>query len=230
MYAKSLETKLERIALVIVLDSPRNNWKHSPRTQIQPLSQYRRELLVFPTHNLVGNNFELLDHEVAYLSPLLAFNLGLHLSCFKTLIRHGEDTLASFFKAEIDDSIQEKSTEIPCINVELRPALQPPRYASHLRVSYVKIPECGTLESLQGRSSVEAEERQEMIDLALQNYFEIDRYMTKGDVFSIQIKWCCSSPICISCSQNSLSGNIIYFKVSLYSCVGDNITFFTCRI
>ncbi|KAK4780599.1 hypothetical protein SAY87_016705 [Trapa incisa] len=212
VYAKSLEMDVERIAQVIVLDPPRNNWKCPSRKPL-PLSQRRQELFVFPTHTIVRNDSELLDHEVAYLSPLLAFNLSLHLSCFKTLVRLGEDALASFFKAEVDNSIWEKNGEVPCINVELRPVLHLPGYASHLRVSYVKIPECGTLESLKGRSLVEAEERQEIIDLALQNYFQTDRYMTKDDVFSIQIKWSCSSPFCIPCCQNSLRGETIYFKV-----------------
>ncbi|OWM78020.1 hypothetical protein CDL15_Pgr018589 [Punica granatum] len=213
VYAKSVETNVERIVQVVVLDPPSNSREHLPKTQCVPLSQCCRELLVFPAHNLVQNESELLDHEVAYLSPPLAFNLGLHLSCFKTLLRHGEDTLASFFKAEIDDSIWEKISEIPGIDVELRPFLQTPRYASHLRASFVKIPECGTLESLRGKSTVEAEERQEIIDLALQHYFELDRYMARGDVFSVHIKWSCSSPVCIPCNRKSLIGDTIYFKV-----------------
>lgn len=35
-----------------------------------------------------------------------------------------------------------------------------PGYASHLRVSFVKIPECGTILSLRVDSSFEGEERQ----------------------------------------------------------------------
>ena len=90
-----------------------------------------------------------------------------------------------------------------------------PRYASHLRVSFVKIPECGSIESLKGASIVEAEDRQEMIDSALQNYFEVDRYLVKGDIFSIRIDWSCKSLICISCSRSSRSktGGNIYFRV-----------------
>jgi len=55
-----------------------------------------------------------------------------------------------------------------------------------------------------------------MIDLALQNYFEADRYLSRGDIFSICLNWKCNSIVCIPCNQNSQnrSDNIIYFKVS----------------
>ncbi|XP_065855883.1 peroxisomal ATPase PEX6-like isoform X2 [Euphorbia lathyris] len=101
--------------------------------------------------------------------------------------------------------------------------LDPP--TNHGRTSTVKdpislaphtmIPECGALESLRGTSSVEAEDRQELIDLALHKYFEVDRYLSQGDVFSICIDWTCNSAMCIPCNQISKnrSDNIIYFKV-----------------
>ncbi|XP_021740626.1 peroxisome biogenesis protein 6-like isoform X2 [Chenopodium quinoa] len=77
------------------------------------------------------------------------------------------------------------------------------------------VPECGTIESLRGKSPIEAVDRQEMIDLALQEYFNIDRYLAKDDVFSIQIDWSCNSILCVSCSlkKKNDGGDIIYFKV-----------------
>ncbi|KAJ6343626.1 hypothetical protein OIU76_005383 [Salix suchowensis] len=159
----------------------------------------------------------LLDREIAYLSPLLAFNLGLHVSCLKSLVRRGDESLASLFEVDGETCDEDVSAnrEDSVISVGLEPLARLPRYASHLRVSFVKIPECGTLESLKGFSSIEAEERQEMIDLALQKYFEVDRCLARGDIFSVRINWNCNSTVCIPCGQRSLdrSHNIIYFKV-----------------
>ncbi|TQD84626.1 hypothetical protein C1H46_029828 [Malus baccata] len=74
--------------------------------------------------------------------------------------------------------------------------------------------ECGTLDSIKGNSSIEYEDRQEMIDLALHNYFGVDRYLARGDIFSICINWSCKSSMCIPCKQRSQDGSDdIYFKV-----------------
>ena len=156
-----------------------------------------------------------LDQEVAYVSPLLAFNLRLHVSCFKSLVHQGTETLASLFEVKVDEDTNGKGKKASIISLRLEPCVELPRYASHLRISFVKIPECGTLESLKGSSSIEAEDRQEMIDLALQNYFEKDRYLTRGDLFFIYINWTCKSSLCIPCGQKMQNDNndIIYFKV-----------------
>jgi len=71
-----------------------------------------------------------------------------------------------------------KSIEDSVINIELKPLAQPPKFASLLRVAFVKIPECGILNSIKPISEVEYKERQDMIDLALQKYFEVDRYLS----------------------------------------------------
>ncbi|KAM1604563.1 hypothetical protein ACFX15_030652 [Malus domestica] len=53
-----------------------------------------------------------------------------------------------------------------------------------------------------------------MIDLALHNYFGVDRYLARGDIFSICINWSCKSSMCIPCKQGSQAGSDnIYFKV-----------------
>ncbi|KAF8015059.1 hypothetical protein BT93_H0757 [Corymbia citriodora subsp. variegata] len=211
VHIRNLDTNHVRVAQVVVLDPP-STLEHSHQVKL-PFSQSEKELLIFPSCSIPPTKPALPDREVAYLSPLLAFNLGLHLSCFRTLVHHGEDTLTSFFRAKVDNGMSEQGGDIPVIDLELKPLGQSPNYASHLRVSFVKIPECGTIESLKGSSSVEAEDRQEMIDLALQNYFEIDRHLVIGDVFSIKIKWSCNSVLCICCSQKLPNDDVIYFKV-----------------
>ncbi|XP_041004972.1 peroxisome biogenesis protein 6 isoform X2 [Juglans microcarpa x Juglans regia] len=206
---KNIETNVQKIAQAVVLDPP--------GMQVSPgfrLSTYRT-MLVFPSVTFSQNGCLPLDDEVAYLSPLLAFNLDLHISCLKSLIYGGQETLASYFQAKVDEDLSREAIECSVISVGLKPVDQFPRYASHLRASFVKIPECGILESLKGSSSIEAEDRQDMIDLALQNYFEVDRYLARGDVFRIYINWKCNSITCIPCNQKSQNSgdNFIYFKV-----------------
>jgi peroxin-6 len=81
----------------------------------------------------------------------------------------------------------------------------------------VKIPECGVLDSIKPTSDVESKERQDMIDLALQKYFEVDRYLSSKDIFGIDIRWNCNSTICIPCNHKTQkkSDNFICFKVCL---------------
>ncbi|KHN28219.1 Peroxisome biogenesis protein 6 [Glycine soja] len=121
-------------------------------------------MLVFPSCDFPSNG-SVLDDQVAYISPLLAFNLNLHVTCLKSIFHHGQDALVSYFKRGDEDAA--KGTVDSVINVELEPLAQPPKFATLLRVSFVKMPECGILESIRASSPVESQERQDMIDLAL---------------------------------------------------------------
>lgn len=176
-------------------------------------------MLVFPSYNFSQSRCVPFAPEVSYLSSLLAFNLNLHVSCLKSLVHQGKENLASLFEAKVDDETNENGSKDSIINLGVESWSQSPRFASHLRASFVKIPECGTLESLKGSSSIEAEDRQEMIDLALNDYFSVDRYLVRGDLFSICINWNCKSAMCIPCSQriHNTGDTIIYFKVILCS-------------
>ncbi|XWS76513.1 hypothetical protein CRYUN_Cryun01aG0182900 [Craigia yunnanensis] len=183
----------------------------------EPVSNPPHIMLVFPSYSFPQNDSVLLDCDVAYVSPLLAFNLNLHISCLRSLAHKGKETLASLFEGNADDKACRGDTDASVISLWLEPPGRLPKYASHLRVSFVKIPECSSLESLRGISSIEVEDRQEMIDSALHKYFEVDRYLARGDVFSIFLNWNCNSVICIPCSSRmqNRSDNIIYFKTAL---------------
>ncbi|XP_044503231.1 peroxisome biogenesis protein 6 isoform X2 [Mangifera indica] len=204
---KNVEANIQRIAQIVVLDPPNTLEKTS--AEKLSVKNPSRVMLSFPSFHFPLNDTMSLDQEIAYLSPLLAFNLGLHISCLKSIVHQGKETLASLFKAKVEN----ETCSLLSLGLETLGKL--PRYASHLRVSFVKIPECGTLESLKGNSPVEAEDRQEIIDMALHKYFEVDRYLARGDVFSIGINWNCNSITCIPCSQRlqNKSHSIIYFKV-----------------
>ncbi|XP_015969025.1 peroxisome biogenesis protein 6 [Arachis duranensis] len=216
---KNAEMGVQRVAVAIALDPPGTTTTLEPDSDLNlssSSSHPARVMLVFPSCDFPASGAVLFDHEVAYLSPLLAFNLNLHMSCLKSILQHGEDTLASYFKPQFCNEDAAKSSEDYVINVELAPFAQALRFASHLRVSFVKMPECGILESIRESSPIESKERQDMIDLALQKYFEVDRYLSRGDVFGININWKCNSTICIPCNQKSdkkNDSNLIYFKV-----------------
>lgn len=214
MLVKNVEMNVQRIAQAFALDPP-DTHECTSDTKLSSL-QSSSTMLVFPSFAFPHSN-TLLDREVAYISPLLAFNLNLHITCLESILHQGKEVLESYFKPEMDDKATAKSTEASVINIELVPFDKAPRYASHLRVSFVKIPESGILESFRGSSPIEFEERQDIIDLALQKYFEVDRYLTRGDVFGININWNCNSILCIPCNRKSRkkNGNLIYFKVNI---------------
>lgn len=202
--------------MAVALDPPGTTANTDSQSSSPSSSSPPRIMLLFPSCHFPFNG-SVSDDQIAYVSPLLAFNLNLHVACLKSILRHGQEALASYFGPP-DKRGNEDTAKInvdSVINVELEPLAMPPKFASLLRVSFVKIPECGILESIRASSPFEAEERQDMIDLSLQKYFEVDRYLSKGDVFGINISWNCNSPICVPCNQRSLNqnDNLICFKV-----------------
>nr|XP_043622700.1 peroxisome biogenesis protein 6 isoform X2 [Erigeron canadensis] len=205
---KNVDFSIQRVSQVVALDPP--NVHDVASSDNEPCSyDFMNAMVVFPSYTYPLVHHVPLATQVAYVSPLLAFNLGLHTSCLRLLLPHGEEKLASLFEANGDAS------EGLSVNLDIEPLTKLPRYASHLRVSYVKIPECGTIGSLTGSSSIEAEDRQTKVDLALNEYFSIDRYLARGDLFSICINWNCKSAMCIACNQKKKNSSYtnLYFKV-----------------
>jgi len=203
--------------VAVALDTPGTTANtDSPSSSSLFSSSSSRIMILFPSCHFPFNG-SVLDDQIAYVSPLLAFNLNLHVACLKSILYHGQEALASYFgpRDKRGDEDAAKGTVDSVINVELEPLALPPKFASLLRVSFVKIPKCGILESIRASSPFESELRQDMIDLSLQKYFEVDRYLSKGDVFGISISWNCNSTICVPCNQRSLdqNDNLICFKV-----------------
>ncbi|KAK9102980.1 hypothetical protein Sjap_020234 [Stephania japonica] len=228
----NVAAKLRRIGRVVVLDRPDLGSGKLSSEMNMCSSNSGCSMVIFPSLTFPTNQYPPLD-DTAHLSPLLAFNLGLHISSLKSLLREGEETLMSLFEVKKDGADKKGSSSIEAaVSLELSPWPYLPRFASHLRVAFVKMPECGTIDSLKGSSSIEAEDRQEMIDLALQNYFKVDRYLARGDLFYIQINWKCKSPICIPCSQHvheTLADTIIYFKVMAMEPLDEPVLCVNCR-
>lgn len=219
MIVKNVDSEIQRVSQVVAIDPPN---VHDVTSSNSESASYDSSsaMVVFPSISFpVIHHHVALATEVAYVSPILAFNLGLHTSCLRLLLHHGEEKLTSLFEVKRENEIDGQTNEGFCVNLDIEPLTKLPRYASHLRVSFVKIPECGTIGSLIGSSSIEAQDRQENIDLALNEYFTIDRYLARGDLFSICINWNCKSAMCIACSQKkkNSSDTSLYFKVFLFA-------------
>ncbi|XP_064969294.1 peroxisomal ATPase PEX6-like isoform X1 [Musa acuminata AAA Group] len=212
---KNSETNVGRIAKAKVLQHPLAGEKYRGCTQqATSVSSSQRVMKLLPSFTYPSEAYCPSDQEVAYVTPLLAFNLGLHISCLKVLVRSGQESLTSLF--EVEEHREEKETNYHPLFIDLIAWPDLPKYATHLRISFVKIPECGLLGSLRGKSATEEGDRQDMIDLALNEYFKVDKFLARGDVFYIRVDWNCSSEMCVFCNQKSpkgLSSNIVYFKV-----------------
>lgn len=210
---KNVDTQVGRLAKILALDRPgldaiRRKYSSSENTS----SSMQNIMRVLPSFKYTANGNLPFDLEVAYITPLLAFNLGLHVSSLKVLCED-QESLKSLFEVGETATVEGKRTAN--VNVDLVSWTKVPRYASHLRISFIKMPECGMLESLKGNSKIEADDRQNMIDSALNDYFKLDRYVSRGDVLCVHIDWSCNSEMCTVCIKNSadLSNNLIYFKV-----------------
>ncbi|GFQ07914.1 peroxisome biogenesis protein 6, partial [Phtheirospermum japonicum] len=212
---KNVDANVSRIGQAVVLDPP--NRTEKPLDHESLCSYAPRTMLVFPSYPYPQDQSATLDPQAAYLSPILAFNLNLHLSCLKSIVQKGKETLSYLFEAKENDEINGKENEPSSLSIELQSWADLPKYASHLRATFVKIPDCGTLERLRTSSSDEAKDRQELIDLALNDYFSVDRYLARGDLFSICINWNCKSEMCVHCNQKMINDgcdDTIYFKVA----------------
>ncbi|KAL1832909.1 hypothetical protein ACET3Z_002560 [Daucus carota] len=220
---KNLGTNIQRIGQAVVLDPPMTSEsqmddKLNSSADVLSQTDSSHVMLVFPSYYFSQWCSVPLAAEVSYLSSLLAFNLNLHLSCLNSLVQQGKEHLASLFQNNVNDETNKKGTlegTESTIKLSVESWSGSPKFASHLRASFVKLPESGTLEALRSSSSVEAEDRQRMIDLALNEYFSVDRYLARGDLFSICINWNCNSTMCIPCDRknHNTSDNVIYFKV-----------------
>ncbi|XP_051118596.1 peroxisome biogenesis protein 6 [Andrographis paniculata] len=210
---QNIDASVSRIGQAVVLDPPNSDGNVLQCRSVSSASP--KTMLVFPSYTYSKSQSTALDHQVAYLSPILMFNLSLHTSCLKSIVQQGKDTLSSLFGVQENGKTNGEENELSSVTISLQPWAGIPVYASHLRASFVKIPECGTLGRLKTRSFEEAQDRQDLIDLALNDYFSVDRFLSRGDLFSVRINWNCKSELCIPCNQKMQNGgdNTIYFKV-----------------
>ncbi|KAF7018391.1 hypothetical protein CFC21_031691 [Triticum aestivum] len=91
---KNTDNNVGRIVKAVVLDRPsleESKREHPDSDPVASTSSSDRVMGFLPTRSFPANGFAPLDEDVAYVSPLLAFNLGVHVSCLKLLIQKGEE-------------------------------------------------------------------------------------------------------------------------------------------
>eukprot|EP00252_Welwitschia_mirabilis_P011139 TRINITY_DN2503_c0_g1_i1.p1 TRINITY_DN2503_c0_g1~~TRINITY_DN2503_c0_g1_i1.p1 ORF type:complete len:970 (+),score=216.58 TRINITY_DN2503_c0_g1_i1:125-3034(+) len=242
---RDVNSNVQRLARVLILDPPDKSRIVTSSDSNQSSAYSENQLPNFRNMSSRISEFCLpkdgtpdIDPQMAYLSPLLAFNLGLHFSFLRLFFVQGKEpplgfqengcqkgSLGSAVEVEIVPAcFMDNPTRSICQNkvppnVKSKNGIsQPfmPRHASHLRISFVKVPTDGILGGIKRTSPIELNERQEMIDSALQSYFKVDRILARGDIFYIRIGWNCKSELCIRCSERTssdISHDVIYFKV-----------------
>ncbi|TYH05482.1 hypothetical protein ES288_A08G086500v1 [Gossypium darwinii] len=140
---RNLEAKIQRVAQIVVLDSPNTHVHMSLRKE--SLSDPPHVMLVFPSYSYPSTGSVSLDSDVAYVSPLLAFNLNLHISCLRSLVYKGTETLASLFEANVDDKACRGDTDI---SLWLEPLGGPPNVFLNWNCnSAICIPCCSRLQN-----------------------------------------------------------------------------------
>uniref|UniRef100_A0ACD5V3N7 Uncharacterized protein n=1 Tax=Avena sativa TaxID=4498 RepID=A0ACD5V3N7_AVESA len=213
---RNTDNNVGRIVKAVVLDRPSLDESQKEHPDPAPSTSSSDHVMGFlPTRSFPANGFAPLDEDVAYVSPLLAFNLGVHVSCLKLLIQKGEEPFKFCSKVH-GDGAASSGTGIS-LHLELLPFPQVPRHALHLRVSVVRIPDCGVLASLKINSANGGSDYQDMIDQGLNEYFKFDRFLAGGDVFCIHNDWNCGMISCLACNKENVGLNpssMVYFKVT----------------
>ncbi|RLM66606.1 peroxisome biogenesis protein 6 [Panicum miliaceum] len=214
---KNADNNVGRIVKAILLDHPSLDVSGTEQTDLVPsASCHGHAMGILPFCPFTATGFASVDEDIAYASPLLAFNLGLHVSCLKLLIQRGGEPFKFCSESEELHAASSAGSDLS-LHLDLLPCPQVPIYASHLRVSVVRIPECGVLASLKINSSIGGSDYQDMVDQALNEYFKFDRFLARGDVFCIRNNWNCGMSSCLACNRqddNLHLRNMIYFKVT----------------
>lgn len=211
---KNTDNNVGRIVKAVLLDHPSLGKSQANNSEDVVSASPDHAMGFLPCRSFPATGSASMDDDVAFVSPLLAFNLGLHVSCLKLLIQRGEH-FKFCSQAEKPDATASAGRDLS-LHLDLLPCPQVPKYALHLRVSVVRIPDCGVLASLKINSSFGGSDYQDMVDQALNEHFKFDRFLARGDVFCIQNVWNCGVSTCLACNKqdNKLHRNMIYFKVT----------------
>ncbi|KAG2568805.1 hypothetical protein PVAP13_7NG400000 [Panicum virgatum] len=214
---KNADNNVGRIVKAILFDHPSLDESGTEQTDhVASASPHGHAMGILPFRSFPATSFASVDEDIAYVSPLLAFNLGLHVSSLKLLIQRGREPFKFCSRSDELHSCSSAGSDLS-LHLALLPCPQVPKYASHLRVSVVRIPECGVLASLKINSSFGGSDYQDMVDQALNEYFKFDRFLARGDVFCIRNSWNCGMSSCLACNRqddNLHFRNMIYFKVT----------------
>ncbi|KAI5079525.1 hypothetical protein GOP47_0005004 [Adiantum capillus-veneris] len=208
-------TEVGRPAKIVALDPPHMAIEDCQGHEDAAYEDTENWLCFLPTVTLPSIKFSTLRGDVAYLSTMLAFNLGLHitwlhqwLSCHcsdKSQKLCLEASLLADSKVDVYPLWKLVPPRSNCFlesvaeeNVPIKEA--PLKHAFHVRVGHVKVP-----------ASEFTEFHTEDLQDVLQNYFKRSRVLARGDLFSVRVL--VNGKKDQRLFNNTSEERIVYFKV-----------------
>ena len=205
---RNLLTNVGRPARLIVLDPP--EIQSSAKTELdisRPVDLHTaiEKLTYFPSFT-ISVKTETANPLVAYLSPPLALNIGLHVAWLDMLIRKGysDGNDAEMFSPDSGDQFLRNTPTLEVYPLQVSIGGNVPKslphnaiqrishgvmqYAAHVRIAHIRTPAlAANLSKQKDYRAASMKDRQARIDTALANYFEGDRLLAEGDVLSIRV-------------------------------------------
>ncbi|XP_024401035.1 peroxisomal ATPase PEX6 isoform X2 [Physcomitrium patens] len=204
---RNLITNVARPARVIVLDPP--EMQSASKSDLDNgsvnLHKASEKSTFFPSFT-VSEKIETVNHQVAYLSYPLAFNIGLHVAWLDMLIRKGssDDKDVESTHPYSGDYLLGNSSTLELYPFHVYIGGKVPKslahqavhkvsngvfhYAAHMRIAHIRTPaSAANFSKEKDYLAALKKDRQERIDTALTNYFEVDRLVAIGDILSIRI-------------------------------------------
>lgn len=220
-------TRVGRPARVVVLDPPHRLKDCEDNGDIA--CKYKGNKLCFlPEVALRSIKASTLRGDVAYMSSMLAFNLGFHVTwlhqwlschCFDNLCSsEGQNScleVALLENSKVDVSplckLLPPSDCLPEQAAEAKENVKgaPLKFAFHVRIGHVRFPTSGF-------SQFSTEDMQDLVDVdgALQDYFKCSRALARGDLFAVGVH--IDGKKHRRFSNKTGEERTIYFKVSPY--------------
>ncbi|KAH7425798.1 hypothetical protein KP509_11G072000 [Ceratopteris richardii] len=223
---RHVRTKVGRPAKVLLLDPPHTATDYHRWTG-DTESKFERNILCFlPCVALQSFRPLNLRGDAVYLSPVLAYNLGLHItwlhqwlscrcnkkpvssdaseSCLEfSLLEDSKVDMIPLWKllSPLSNGCQERPYEIT-ENLDQGPF----KFAFHVRIGHVKVP-------VSGLSDLWSEDTQDYIDVdsALQDYFKVSRVLARGDLFAVRVQ--ADGKQHNKLFNQKREGRTVYFKV-----------------
>lgn len=234
MLVRNLITNVARPARVIVLDPP--EMQSASKSDLDNgsvnLHKASEKSTFFPSFT-VSEKIETVNHQVAYLSYPLAFNIGLHVAWLDMLIRKGssDDKDVESTHPYSGDYLLGNSSTLELYPFHVYIGGKVPKslahqavhkvsngvfhYAAHMRIAHIRTPaSAANFSKEKDYLAALKKDRQERIDTALTNYFEVDRLVAIGDILSIRIPSPDPSFHASFGDVYSMQEELIHFKVS----------------
>ena len=226
---KHVHTRVARPARIVVIDPPNRRMFGDDKDCNDKSISRSHGLYSLPRIMLNSSNASDMRQDVAYLSPMLAFNLGVHIEWVQLWLScNGNDSDNSLTDGVHQSYLKDDPSSFEFLMVDVCSLWQllrfsspgypkevnegkvniektPLKFAYHVRIGHIKVPVSGVV---QMSTSYSSSEGQEDLDNALQEYFKCSRVLARGDTFSVKFV--------VDPKQNlslSREERIVFFKV-----------------